>query len=62
MVAGIFQASPSAIWRHGAAQDLARARLWQALDDHDGLERGDRADLVAHQLHDFGFDLFVADD
>src|SRR5579885_2277510 len=41
----------------GAAQDLARARLRQPLNRDGEAERGDRADLVAHQLNDLPLDL-----
>src|SRR2546428_450522 len=48
---------------HRPAQDLARARLGQALDDERGLERGDRADLLAHLLDQLPDDLgFAAGD
>src|SRR5262245_28454915 len=41
---------------HRPAQDLARACLWQPRHCDGELERGDRADLVAHQRHDLLLD------
>src|SRR3954451_11380397 len=41
----------------GAAEDFSGARLGQPLHDDGETERRDRADLVAHQLHAFLFDL-----
>src|SRR5690554_4129222 len=43
----------------GAAQDLARASLGQAIDDHGQLERGDGADSLAHAGDAFGNDVFA---
>src|SRR5215216_511222 len=44
---------------HGAAQDLARARLGQARHDDGGLEEGDGADAVAHELDDLAHGVFL---
>src|SRR5215831_12777754 len=43
---------------HGATQDLARARLGQALYRHYLFEGRYRADLCANEVHDLAFDLF----
>src|SRR5207245_11616121 len=45
---------------HRAAQDLARARLGQSLDDERGLERGDGADLGPYALDELADDLGLA--
>src|SRR5439155_27084239 len=45
---------------HRPAQNLARPRLGQALDDERGLERVDRADLLAHLLDQLPDDLGLA--
>src|SRR5450756_2108028 len=43
----------------GAAQDLAGTGLRQPADGDRELERGDRAELVAHQRHDLLFDCLL---
>jgi hypothetical protein len=59
MVAGIFVGFAIGDLPHRAAQDLARAGLGQTVHDHDRLEGRHRPDLVAHQLDQFLFQLFL---
>ena len=45
---------------HGSAQDLAGAGLWETLHRDGQLERGHRADLIAHMGDQFGNDFLAA--